>query len=126
MNLRTPLSKVKGLGSAKEGASHWWNQRLTAIALIPLALWFSFSIALIAVADFATVSAWIASPFSTVLMALAIAVGFYHGYLGLQVIIEDYVANESLKIGMLIAVGLLAVLFATVGVVSVLKISFGA
>ncbi len=126
MNLRTPLSKVKGLGSAKEGASHWWNQRLTAIALIPLALWFSFSIALIAVADFATVSAWIASPFSTVLMALAIAVGFYHGYLGLQVIIEDYVANEPLKIAMLIGVGLLAVLLATVGVVAVLKISFGA
>ncbi len=126
MSLRTPLSKVKGLGSAKEGASHWWNQRLTAIAMIPLALWFSFSIALIAVADYATVTAWIGSPFSTVLMILAVGVGFYHGYLGLQVIIEDYVANEAVKIGMLIAVGLLALLFATVGVVSVLKISFGA
>ncbi len=126
MSLRTPLSKVKGLGSAKEGASHWWNQRLTAIAMIPLALWFSFSIALIAVADYATVTAWISSPFSTVLLILAIGVGFYHGYLGLQVIIEDYVANETWKIAMLIIVALLAVLFASLGVVSVLKISFGA
>ncbi len=126
MSLRTPLSKVKGLGSAKEGASHWWNQRLTAIAMIPLALWFSFSIALIAVADYATVTAWISSPLSTVLLILAIGVGFYHGYLGLQVIIEDYVANESWKIAMLIIVALLAVLFASLGVVSILKISFGA
>ena len=126
MSLRTPLSKVKGLGSAKEGASHWWNQRLTAIAMIPLALWFSFSIALIAVADYATVTAWISSPLSTVLLILAIGVGFYHGYLGLQVIIEDDVANESWEIAMLIIVALLAVLFASLGVVSILKISFGA
>lgn len=126
MSLRTPLSKVKGLGAAKEGASHWWNQRLTAIALIPLALWFTFSIALMAVADYATVTAWLASPFTTGLMILVICVGFYHGYLGLQVIIEDYVSSESTKITMLIAIGLFAVLFATLGVVSVLKISFGA
>ncbi|MDJ0881674.1 MAG: succinate dehydrogenase, hydrophobic membrane anchor protein [Gammaproteobacteria bacterium] len=126
MNLRTPLSKVKGLGSAKEGAQHWWNQRMTAIALVPLALWFSFSVALIAVADFTTVSAWISAPLNTVLMILAICVGFYHGYLGLQVIIEDYVAHEPLKIAMLIGIGLLAVLFVVLGVVSVLKISFGA
>jgi succinate dehydrogenase / fumarate reductase membrane anchor subunit len=126
MSLRTPLSKVKGLGAAKEGASHWWNLRLTAIALIPLALWFSFSVALLAVADFATVSAWIASPISMVLIILTIGVGFYHGYLGLQEIIVDYVPNESLKIAMLIIVGLLAALFTTLGVVSVLKISFGA
>lgn len=126
MSLRTPLSKAKGLGAAKEGVSHWWNQRLTAIALIPLALWFSFSIALLALSDYSTVSAWIASPISTVLMILAIVVGFYHGYLGLQVIIEDYVSSESLKIGFLIGVALLAIFFATLGVVSVLKISFGA
>ena len=126
MSLRTPLSKVKGLGSAKEGASHWWNLRLTAIALIPLSLWFSFSIALIAVADYATVSAWIGSPFTAVMMILAIGVGFYHGYLGLQDIILDYIPHETIKIAVLIGVGLLAALFATLGVVSVLKISFGA
>jgi succinate dehydrogenase / fumarate reductase, membrane anchor subunit len=126
MSLRTPLSKVKGLGAAKEGANHWWHQRLTAIALIPLALWFSFSIALLAVADYNTVTAWLGSPFSAALMILAISVGFYHGYLGLQVIIEDYISHEPLKIGLLIAVALMAVLFATLGVVSLLKISFGA
>jgi succinate dehydrogenase / fumarate reductase, membrane anchor subunit len=126
MSLRTPLSKVKGLGAAKEGASHWWHQRLTALALIPLAIWFSFSIALLAVADYSTVTAWIASPFSTVMMILAISVGFYHGYLGLQVVIEDYISHEPLKIGLLIAIALIAILFATLGVVSVLKISFGA
>ncbi len=126
LSLRTPLSKVKGLGAAKEGVSHWWNQRLTSIALIPLALWFSFSIALIAVADYATVISWIASPFTTSLMILSICIGFYHGYLGLQVIIEDYISHEPLKITMLIGIGLLAILFATLGVVSLLKISFGA
>jgi len=126
MSLRTPLSKVKGLGAAKEGATHWWNQRLTAIALIPLLLWFSFSVALLAVADYQTVIAWIASPLSTVLMILALSVGFYHGYLGLQVIIEDYVAHEAIKMVLLIGVALVAVLFATLGVVAVLKISFGA
>ena len=71
-------------------------------------------------------TAWIASPFSTVLMVLAIGVGFSHGHLGLQVIIEDYVANEPAKIAMLILIGLLAALFATIGIISVLKISFGA
>jgi succinate dehydrogenase / fumarate reductase membrane anchor subunit len=126
MSLRTPLSKVKGLGAAKEGASHWWNLRLTAIGLIPLSLWFSFSIALLAVADYATVSAWIESPFTAVLLILAIVVGFYHGYLGLEDIILDYIPNEALKISALIGVGLMAALFATLGVVSVLKISFGA
>lgn len=126
MSLRTPLSKVKGLGAAKEGASHWWNLRLSAIALIPLALWFTYSIALIAVADFATVSAWIGSPYTTVMMILAIIVGFYHGYLGLEEIILDYIPKESIKIAALIGVGLLAGLLATLGVVSVLKISLGA
>jgi succinate dehydrogenase / fumarate reductase membrane anchor subunit len=126
MNLRTPLSRVKGLGPAREGASHWWNQRLTAIALVPLTLWFSFSVALLAVADHATISAWIASPVSIVLMILMIIVGFYHGYLGLQVVIEDYVANEQLRFALMIVVALLAVLFTAFGVVSVLKIAFGA
>jgi succinate dehydrogenase / fumarate reductase membrane anchor subunit len=126
MSFRTPLSKVKGLGTAKEGSGHWWNQRLTAIALIPLALWLGFSVALIAVADYATVSAWIASPISTVLMILTIVVGFYHGYLGLQIVIEDYISHEALKIGLLITIGLFSVLFTTLGIVSVLKISLGA
>lgn len=126
MSMRTPLSNVKGLGSAKEGASHWWNHRLTSIALIPLAIWFSFSIALLAVADYSTVSAWIASPFSSVLMILTIVIGFYHGYLGLQEIIEDYIPHEPLKISLLIVIGLLAVFLTTMGVVSVLKILFGA
>ncbi len=126
MSLRTPLSKVKGLGAAKDGASHWWNLRLSALALVPLALLFSFSIALMAVADYATVVEWMGSPFSTVLMVLTIGFGFYHGYLGLQEIIEDYIGHEALKIAMLIVVGLLAALFATLGVVAALKISFGA
>ncbi len=126
MNLRTPLSKVKGLGAAKEGAGHWWNQRLTAIALIPLLLWFSFSIALLAVADYATLTAWIASPLSTVLMVLSITIGFYHGYLGLQIIIEDYISHRAWRTVMLICIALLFLLFATLGIVSVLKISFGA
>ena len=124
-DLRTPLSRVKGLGSAKDGTSHFWHQRLTALLLIPLVLWVGFSLAALPVAH-GTLVGWIQQPLVTVGLALLIIVTFYHAQLGLQVVIEDYVSSHSARTVSLLVSSLLCLLFGTVGVFSVLKISFGA
>lgn len=125
MSLRTPLSAARGLGSAKEGVDHWWKQRLTAVALTPLGLWFGFSVALMGTADYYTVTAWLAHPVNAVLMVLAVAIGFWHGALGLQVVIEDYVATTWKKIGLIVAVQLAALVLASSGIFAVLQIALG-
>lgn len=124
-DLRSPLSKVKGLGSAKEGTHHFWHQRLTALLLIPLVLWLGFSLAAMPV-DHATLVEWIRQPFVTVLLVLLIIVVFYHAQLGLQVVIEDYVSSHAQRTISLLLTNFLCLLLGIVGVVSVLKISFGA
>ena len=97
MNLRTPLARARGLGSAKEGSHHWWHQRLTAIALVPLSLWFIFSLISMVGADYMTVVYWLRLPFVSVLLILFIVFLFYHTVLGLQVVIEDYIDSEWQK-----------------------------
>ncbi|MCP4983597.1 MAG: succinate dehydrogenase, hydrophobic membrane anchor protein [Gammaproteobacteria bacterium] len=124
-DLRTPLSKVKGLGSAKEGTTHFWRQRMTALLLIPLVLWIGFSLAALPV-DYATLTSWIQQPWVLVALVLLIVVTFYHAQLGLQVVIEDYVSSHSRRTVSLVISNLLCLLLGTIGVVSVLKISFGA
>jgi succinate dehydrogenase / fumarate reductase membrane anchor subunit len=124
-DFRTPLSRVKGLGSAGEGTSHFWHQRLTALLLIPLTLWIGFSIAALPV-DHATLVSWIQQPLVTVVLVLLIMVAFYHAQLGLQSVIEDYVAAHASRTFVLLGSNLVCLLFGTVGVISVLKISFGA
>ena len=89
MSLRTPLSEVRGLGSAKEGTHHWWHQRLTALALIPLGIWFVISLIVFTGASHAEVAAWMGHPVNAGLLLLLIATTFYHLKLGLQVVIED-------------------------------------
>ncbi|MCP3870835.1 MAG: succinate dehydrogenase, hydrophobic membrane anchor protein [Gammaproteobacteria bacterium] len=126
MNLRTPLSQVKGLGAAKEGVSHWWMQRLTSIALVPLVLWLGFGLASLSGADYATFTEWVRSPMVAVLLILTIVVSFHHGQMGLQVIVEDYVPNEPVRAAAIILVKLAAVLFSVIGVYAVLKIALGA
>ena len=123
--LRTPLSKVKGLGSAKEGTGHFWHQRLTSLLLIPLVLWVGFSLAALPV-DHATLVGWIQQPWVSVALVLLVIVVFYHAQLGLQVIIEDYISSHSKRTVTLLLTNLACLLFGTVGVISVLKISFGA
>jgi len=123
-NLNTPLSKVKGLGSAKEGTTHFWHQRLTALALIPLVLWFAFSIAAMPV-DHATLSGWVAHPAVAIALILLILASFYHSQLGLQIIIEDYVSTHSIRTVSIILTNFLCLLFAIIGVVAVLKITLG-
>lgn len=124
-NLRSPLSKVKGLGSARSGTDHFWHQRLTALALIPLVLWLGFSLASMPL-DHATLLDWIRQPLVTIALVLTIFALFYHAKLGLQVVIEDYVSSHSRRTAMLLLSGFVCLLFGIVGVVSVLKISFGA
>ncbi len=124
-SMRTPMGRVRGLGSAKDGFHHWWMQRLTAVALVPLVLWFVVSVAGMAGMDHAAAVAWIGSPAVTVLLVLLIAATFWHAQLGVQVVIEDYVHGEGCKLAALIAVKFAAVLLAVATIVAVLRLAFG-
>ncbi len=125
MSLRSPLARVRGLGAAKEGVSHWWAQRLTALALVPLSLWFVASLATLAGADHAVVRAWVSSPLVASLLILLVVATLYHAYLGLQVVIEDYVHHEGAKLVWMLAVRVTCLVLATVGVLSVLVLLLG-
>lgn len=125
MSLKSPLARVLGWGSAKEGVTHWWSQRLTSIALIPLGLWFVYSIVSLLPSDHATAVAWLQSPLRAGLLVLFILVVFWHALLGLQVVIEDYVHTEWLKVTLLMSLKMTLVLLATIGVLMVIGISFG-
>jgi succinate dehydrogenase / fumarate reductase membrane anchor subunit len=124
-DLRTPLARARGLGSARVGVHHWWAQRLTAIALIPLVVWFAISLVMMSGADYGAVRAWIGSPVVMVLLILTIAIGLHHGQLGLQVVIEDYVHGDGSKLALIVAVRFIAVLFGLAAIVAVLRIGFG-
>jgi succinate dehydrogenase / fumarate reductase membrane anchor subunit len=124
--MRTRLGRVRGLGAARDGVAHWWAQRITAIALVPLLVWFVVSLVALAGAPHAAVIAWLKGPISAILMVSLLVAGLHHMQLGLQVVIEDYVHAEAVKIGLIIAVKLGAVLAGLVAVFSVLKIAFGA
>ena len=124
MSLRTDLGRVRGLGSAKEGAAHWWAQRLTAVALIPLVLWLVGSIVELAGADIVAVESWIADPIVAVLLVLLLGTAFHHAQLGLRVVIEDYVHAEGLKIFSIVLVKFLAVALGASSIFAVLKIAF--
>lgn len=122
MSLRTPLSHAKGLGSAKEGAHHWWVQRLTSIALVPLMLWLAFSVAALADYSYQSVVGWIQSPPVAIALALMIVALFYHIQLGIQVIIEDYVGGW-LKVASLIALNFACIAMSFIGLFSIIKVS---
>ncbi len=122
---RTPLRQAKGLGSAKDGVGHWMVERLTGLALVPLYLWFVFSLVRYASADYATVVAWISSPVPAVLMILLIAVSFHHLQLGMQVVYEDYIHSEWLKFTCIILTKFVAFALAAAGIFAVLRVAFG-
>jgi succinate dehydrogenase / fumarate reductase membrane anchor subunit len=124
--LRSPLSRAIGLGSAKEGVEHWWAQRITALALVPLAVWFVIVVIELAGADRALFVDWVRHPVPAVLLVLLMIATFYHGALGLQVVIEDYVENEARRLGLLIIVRFAAIVLAVLGIFAVLKLSLGA
>ena len=122
MSLRTPLSAAKGLGSATEGAHHWWAQRLTSVALVPLTVWLAFSIASFGNYNYAAVIAWMQSPVVAVALALLVVSLFYHAQLGLQVILEDYVRG-GLKVASLIMVNFACIALVFIGLFSIIKVS---
>jgi succinate dehydrogenase / fumarate reductase membrane anchor subunit len=123
MNLRNPLARVKGLGASGEGSHHWWAQRVSAMALIPLTLWFVFAITGHIGDSYDTVVAWISQPAVAVMLVLYLGFMFLHAQLGLQVVIEDYVHTELLKIFLLLVIKALALVGALASIFSILRLS---
>jgi succinate dehydrogenase / fumarate reductase, membrane anchor subunit len=121
--LRSPLGRVRGLGSAKGGTHHWWMQRVTSIALLPLMLWFTLSVALLAGESYATTIAWIARPWNAVLLLASIGLAFHHTAAGMQVILEDYVNQEWVKMGGILAIRAICWLLALASALAVLRIA---
>jgi succinate dehydrogenase / fumarate reductase membrane anchor subunit len=124
-DLRNPLQRARGLGSAKEGVGHWWNQRLTAIALVVLVLWFVVLVLGLVGHDYQAVRASIARPWNALLMIAFIIAAFWHAVLGLQVVIEDYVHTRWLEVTSMVVIKLLAVAGVLAGVLAVLRIALG-
>lgn len=124
MSLRSPLGRVLGSGSAKEGAGHWWAQRVTAVGLVMLGGWFLLAMMQIPGFDYVSVRAWIARPANSVLLLLMCVTLAYHSVLGVQVVIEDYV-HGPLKIAALVFSKFAHIAATAVAVFAVLKIAFG-
>lgn len=124
MTLKTPLAQIKGLGSAKSGTIHWMHQRGTAIILVPLTIWFVYSlVGLIAGgAEIAQIARWLSSPMTAVFMALFTLVLHYHAALGMQVIIEDYIHQKFLKFSSLIIVKYGLIVSAIISILSIIKL----
>ena len=123
MSIRPPLARVRGLGTAKDGTHHWWMQRVTSVALIPLVLWFVISLLSVARADYQTFHLWLSNPISAGLMVALLAAMFYHANLGMQVIFEDYVRPEGAKILAVLATQFVLFLLGAISIVAVLKIA---
>lgn len=125
-SVRTPLAKVRGLGSAKDGTHHWWMQRVTSVALIPLSLWFVYSLLALALSQPEEVRAWVQQPFQALLLTLFIGVSCYHGKLGLQVVIEDYVHTPLRKNIALLLNAFGFVLLFSMALLAIVKLHFSA
>ena len=124
MSLRTPLSQARGLGAAKDGAGHWWKQRLTSVFLVPLAPWGAFSIAMLPDLSHAALVAWLQNPLVAVLtMTLALVV-LWHMELGLRVIIEDYVRSGWIKVAAIVLMDFIVLLLAVAALAALVGIAF--
>ena len=120
--MRSELSRARGMGSAKSGVGHWWAQRVSAIALAPLTLWFIYNVLALGAAPHEAVVAWMSGPLTLVLLITLAGMTFYHMQLGLQVVIEDYIHDEGKRLVALLLVKGAAVLLAVTAIVSILKI----
>src|SRR5215470_18113820 len=123
--MRSPVGRAIGLGSAKEGVEHWWLQRITAVALVPLTLWFVIAIVRLSGADVDTVRDWAGRPLPAILLALLLIATFWHASLGLQVVIEDYVHADLAKLGLVIVVRLVCFALTVAGIFAVLAMAIG-
>ena len=125
MSIRTPLARVRGLGTAKDGTHHWWMQRVTSIALVPLVLWFAFSMLRYSRAEYEVFQHWLSHPINAGLMVTFLFAVFYHAKLGMQVIYEDYVRPEWAMYVALLATQFVLFLLGAISIVAVLKIALG-
>jgi succinate dehydrogenase / fumarate reductase, membrane anchor subunit len=125
VSLQSPLGKVRGLGSAGNGVQHWWVQRLTSLALIPLAIWLLVSLLALPSLDFVTLVSWIGGTWTASLLTLFVIIACWHSSLGIQVIVEDYVHDHGLKTLSLVLSGFVHAVLAVGGVFAVLRIAFG-
>ena len=125
MSLKTPLNRVLGLGSAKDGTAHFWGQRVSGIALAVLGLWFAFALATMPGFEYADALAFIGAPLNGVLLLLLSVTLAYHSYLGVQVVIEDYVHGHGLKLAALIVSRFVHSLLAVAAIYAILKIGLG-
>lgn len=125
MTMRSPLGRVRGLGSAKEGTGHWFSEKLTALALVPLSVWFVAAVLGGIGADYATLKAWMSVPGNMTMMILLIVAFFWHASLALGTVIEDYVHYKPAHLGGLIAVKFVCLFLGVFSIVSVLKIGLG-
>ncbi|WP_431282213.1 succinate dehydrogenase, hydrophobic membrane anchor protein [Humitalea sp. 24SJ18S-53] len=123
LRLRTPLGRVRGLGSARGGTHHWWGQRLTSLALLPLTLWFAISAVSLAGATHSDALVFIGAPLNAVLLIATLLLTFHHTNAGLQVVIEDYVRAPGARIAALLAVQAACWLLAIASVLAVLRIA---
>jgi succinate dehydrogenase / fumarate reductase membrane anchor subunit len=124
MNYRTPLGRARGLGSAGQGSVEWWRQRVTAVAMIPLVFWFAVSVSRLPGLDYAQTIEWIVSPWNSVLLLSFIILTAYHTVLGLQVVVEDYVHADWVKILSLLAIKLVFYFLALAALYASLRILF--
>lgn len=126
MSLRTPLGRVLGLGAARDGTEHWWAQRVSAVALALLGVWFVGSLAGLNAGDYASASAFVAEPVNTVLLGLLVVTMTYHSYLGVQVVIEDYLHAPAVKVTALVTSRFAHVFVAALSVYAIFRIGLGA
>lgn len=125
MSLMTPLNRVLGLGTAKGAAEHWWVQRMTAVALLPLGLWLAYELLTLPGFDYASVATWVREPVTSILLILLVMAAGYHSALGIQVVIEDYVTGKGARAATLMASTLAHVALTIAAVFALLRIAFG-
>jgi succinate dehydrogenase / fumarate reductase membrane anchor subunit len=125
-NLRSPLGAALGKGSAHSGTAHWWAQRVSAVALIPLTLWFLLSLLMLPDLEYLTVRAWLAAPLSAFLALLLVVVLAYHAELGTSVVTEDYVHAAGMRTLILLLLRFTYVLVAGLSILAILRVTFAA
>jgi succinate dehydrogenase / fumarate reductase membrane anchor subunit len=122
---RTPLSRARGLGSAKHGVGHWISERVSSVALVPLIIWAAYSVIRLAQLDYYGAVAWISEPVNATLMILTLAISFWHMQSGLRVVVEDYIHKTLTKAALLVLNVFVAGLAGALAVMSILKVALG-